>query len=95
MIVALAACAFKSWWCSMRASEAAAFIPVTALRHARVRAPDAGSCQTGCGHHAIRSVLPPSAILVPVFERLFQVKLHGVNQLPAGATDHHLVTAKI
>ena len=40
-------------------------------------------------------VFPTRAALVPVFERLFQVKLHRVDKLPVRAFDHHLVPAEI
>ena len=40
-------------------------------------------------------VLPARAALVPVFERLLQVKLDRVNKLTIAAFHHHLITAKI
>src|SRR5215213_7840768 len=41
-------------------------------------------------------VLPArGAALVPVLEGLFEVELDGVNQLPVGALDHHLVAAEV
>lgn len=40
-------------------------------------------------------MLPARAALIPVLERLLQMKLDRVNQLPVAAFHHHLITAKI
>src|SRR5215510_9077985 len=40
-------------------------------------------------------VLPPRRVLVPVFERFFQMELDGIDQLMITTLDHHLVPAKI
>src|SRR5262245_24978517 len=40
-------------------------------------------------------MFPTRAVLVPVFERLLEVKLHGVDQLPTLTLHHHLVTTEI
>ena len=40
-------------------------------------------------------MLPARAVLVPVFERLLEVKLHGIDQLPVVSLHHHLVTTEI
>ena len=40
-------------------------------------------------------MLPASAALVPIFERLFQMKLNGVNKLTGAALYHHLVATEI
>src|SRR5262249_49560067 len=40
-------------------------------------------------------MLPARAVLVPVFKRLLEVKLHRVDQLPVAALHHHLVATEI
>lgn len=40
-------------------------------------------------------VFPARATLVPIFERLFQVKLNSVDKLTAIAFDHHLVSTEV
>ena len=40
-------------------------------------------------------MLPARAALVPVLERLFQMELDRVNELPVAALHHHLIPAKI
>ena len=40
-------------------------------------------------------VFPARAAVVPVFKRLFEMKLHRIDQLVAVALDHHLVSAKV
>ncbi len=40
-------------------------------------------------------MLPTSAALVPIFERLLQVKLNRVDELVCTPFYHHLVTAEI
>src|ERR1041385_1617071 len=40
-------------------------------------------------------MLPARPVLVPIFERLLEMKLHGVNQLPLSALHHHLVATEI
>src|ERR1051325_8189549 len=40
-------------------------------------------------------MLPARAVLVPVFERLLEMKLHRVDQLPVRALHHHLVATEI
>src|SRR6185295_11956933 len=40
-------------------------------------------------------MLPTRAVLVPVFKRFLEMKLHGVDQLTVSALHHHLVATEI
>src|SRR6266850_3635835 len=40
-------------------------------------------------------MFPASTALVPVFERFFEMKLDGIDQLAFGALDHHLISAEV
>lgn len=40
-------------------------------------------------------MLPARRVLVPILERLFQMELHGINQLTVRVLDHHLIAAQI
>ena len=40
-------------------------------------------------------VFPARAALIPILERLFQVKLDRVNKLTVTSFHHHLITAQI
>src|SRR5438093_8976198 len=40
-------------------------------------------------------MLPTGGVLIPVFERLFQVKLDGIDELVVTIPDHHLIATKI
>src|SRR5262245_2407666 len=40
-------------------------------------------------------MLPARAVFIPVFERLLEMELHRVDQLPVTTLHHHLVSAEI
>src|SRR6267378_97688 len=40
-------------------------------------------------------MFPARTALVPVFERFFEMKLDGIDQLAGGALDHHLIAAEV
>lgn len=40
-------------------------------------------------------VFPTRRVLVPILERLFQMKLNGIDQLTVRAFGHHLIAAQI
>src|SRR6266550_2432014 len=40
-------------------------------------------------------MFPAGAALVPVFERFFEMKLNGIDQLAFRTFDHHLIAAEV